>query len=564
MLRLGTRGGRFARPLLLVALALAVGLSTGAGTLAPTAASAARPDPVAGSAAARPASWPSFIIGASYQGPATRAWRGDYWAWWANDLFDRQMVNDDFARAAAAGLNTLRLFVQLELLRDIRDDDNWSKLDTVLDLADQHGLRLILTLADYDERRLERLTRIDGAIAARYAGRKTILAYDLRNEPTFWMLQSADYPDDKKPPLFSRKLMDRYGEQAANHYVVAFRASDEGQRGPLAIPDRFSEEEAYVYHNNWILSYRLSQAATDWALQTGRSDLEYFGSPEGARWKPFLEALDATYSAWLDPRLKAIRKADPKATITIGHHDALMAALPANRKLDVMSLHRYVPPGLAGLADQQRQVQALRTLFPDKPVMMGEFGHRATEIGDEAAAVEESATWLHLLADGYAGGLKWMLNDTRDGTDTMGMYRMDATPRPVAYAASMIARLAQMPDSPGGTTLTLSADDAGGTCFRFTRGDVLALGGRCGVSNAPVEVLDDARQVFTTQAADGGLQVGVTAPTRLLFRGVPAPDVVGWTLTADGVVLATLQMSESGPVTLDLEAGRFYELIPRT
>ena len=62
------------------------------------------------------------------------------------------------------------------------------------------------------------LARIDGAISARYASRKTILAFDLRNEPTFWMLQSAMYPNGQKPPLLSRKLLERYGEQAANHY----------------------------------------------------------------------------------------------------------------------------------------------------------------------------------------------------------------------------------------------------------------------------------------------------------------------------------------------------------
>ena len=100
-----------------------------------------------------PAGWPSFLIGASYQGPAARSWRGDYWAWWADDLFDAQLVSEDFARASAAGLNTLRIFVQLEFLREIRDD-NWTKLDTVMNLADQHGLRLIVTLGDYDEPRV--------------------------------------------------------------------------------------------------------------------------------------------------------------------------------------------------------------------------------------------------------------------------------------------------------------------------------------------------------------------------------------------------------------------------
>ena len=422
-------------------MAVLIGLSAAwpGGQVASAAESAERQATTA--AAAKPAGWPTFLIGASYQGPAARSWRGDYWAWWAGDLFDTQLVSEDFARAAAAGLNTLRIFVQLELLREIRED-NWTKLDTVMDLADQHGLRLILTLGDYDEPRVARLAAIDGAISARYANRKTILAYDLRNEPTFWVIQSAMYPNDQKPPLQSRKLLERYGEQAANHFIVAFRASDEGQRGPLAIPERYSEDEAYVYHNNWIMSYKLSLAATEWSKKTGKSDLEFFSSPEAARWRPFLEALDTTYKAWIEPRTAAIRKANPNAVITIGHHDPLIAALPSNKLLDVISVHRYVPPGPDGLADQRRQLTTLRAMYSDKPVLLGEFGHRATEIGEEIAAVEETATWMQLLTDGFAGGLKWQLNDTRDGTDTMGMFRMDGSPRPIVSAALQIAQIA--------------------------------------------------------------------------------------------------------------------------
>ena len=255
------------------------------------------------------------------------------------------------------------------------------------------------------------------------------------------------YPNDQKPPLLSRKLLERYGEQAANHFIVAFRASDEGLRGPLAIPERFSEDEAYVYHNNWIMSYKLSLEATDWAKKKGRSDLEFFSSPEAARWRPFLEALDTTFKVWMEPRIEAIRKGNPAAVITMGHHDPLIAALPSNKLLDVISLHRYVPPGPDGLADQRRQLTSLRTMYPDKPVLLGEFGHRVTEIGEDVAAIEESSTWLQLLEDGFAGGLKWQLNDTRDGTDTMGMFRMDGSPRPIVFAVSQIAQLANAADA---------------------------------------------------------------------------------------------------------------------
>ncbi|MGE3272563.1 MAG: hypothetical protein AB7P40_27725, partial [Chloroflexota bacterium] len=493
--------------------------------------------PAAAPRVASPDGWPSFVIGASYQGPAARSWRGDYWAWWADDLFDASMVEADFARAAGAGLNTLRLFVQLDLMRDIRDE-KWTKLDTVLDLADKYGLRLIVTLADWEESRVSQISRIDGAIAARYKGRSTILAYDLRNEPTFWMLQSASYPGDEKPPLLSRKLLKIYGEQAANKFIVAFRASDEGQRGPLAIPERFSEDEAYVYHNNWIMSYKLSLEAADWAKKTGRSDLEFFSSPDAARWQPFLEALDETYAAWLEPRLKAIRKGDPKAVVTIGHHDSLIAGLPSNQKLDVISLHRYSPAGPDGLADQRRQLQALRTLYPDKPIMLGEFGHRATELGEDAVAIDEAATWLQLLTDGYAGGLKWMLNDTRDGTDTMGMFRMDGSPRPIAHASAMISQLALAGSGGAASEWTIGSDEAGGTCYRFSRTDVLATGGRCQTSGSPLDVAEGLSQIFATRTADGSYLLGVTTPTRLLFRGIAAGPPMRWTLSVEGVVVA--------------------------
>ncbi|MCC7366953.1 MAG: cellulase family glycosylhydrolase [Chloroflexi bacterium] len=553
------RLGRAGRALLLCLLVVLTGIASGAPASAAVPLFPATP----ALPQARPASWPPFLIGASYQGPAARAWRGDYWAWWADDLFDPALVEADFARANSAGLNTLRLFVQLDLMRDIRAE-KWTKLDTVLDLADRYGLRLIVTLADWEEARIAQVARIDAAIAGRYAGRKTILAYDLKNEPTFWMIQAASYPGDKKPPLLSRRLLDRYGEQAANHFIVAFRASEEGQRGPLAIPERFSEDEAYVYHNNWILSYKLSLEATDWSKKTGRSDLEFFGAPEAARWKPFLEALDATYRAWLEPRVTAIRKADPAAALTIGHHDPLMAALPGNSVLDAISLHRYSPPTPDGLADQRRQLLVLRALYPDKPVLLGEFGHRATEIGDERAAIEESATWLQLLNEGFAGGLKWMLNDTRDGTDTMGMFRMDGSPRPVAHAAALISKLALAADPAATPTLTIAADESGGSCYRFARGDLLAVGGRCTASGAPIDLVDGMRQVFAARTADGSYVVGVTAPTRLLFRGPVTGGAARWTLMAEGAALVTLQPSGSSPVAIDLEPGRTYQLVPTT
>jgi hypothetical protein len=511
--------------------------------------------------AATPANWPPFLIGASYQGPADRAWRGDYWAGWADDRFDATLVDADFQRASLAGLNTLRIFVQLDLMRDIRDE-KWTKLDAVLDLADQRGLRLILTLADYDEPRINRLAATAGAIAQRYAGRPTIIAYDLKNEPTFWMLQSAMYPNNQRPPLFSRTLIDTYGEQAARHYVAAFRVSDEGQHGPLAIPDRFSDDEAYVYHNNWLLSYKLSQEASTWATSKGRADVEYFSQPEAARWRTFMDVLDTTYRAWLEPQIQAIRAVDPATPITIGQHDPLIAALPANQMLDVITLHRYGPPGPDGLKDIRRQLLALKAMFPDRPVVLGEFGHRATDLGEDVAAVEETAVWLQLLSDGFAGGLKWMLTDTRDGTDTMGMFRIDGSPRPVAYATVAIAQVAAGLDDSPAPILTLDKSGDGATCYRFDRDRFLALAGRCFSSAIPWELGTGARQVFVRREADGSYLVAVTAPSTLQARPAGAGGISNWALTEvfGGDPSQTRTLASASAV--DVQAGRIYRLAP--
>ncbi len=379
-----------------------------------------------------------FVIGASYQGPAERAWRGDYWAWWADDRFDPVLVDMDFRRASEAGLNTLRVFVQRELLLDVRREA-WWKLDAVVALARKHGLLLLVTLGDYDEPRVAELARVAGLVATRYAGESAILGYDLRNEPSFWTVQSARYPDRSRAPLQSRLLVETYGERAAHHYIEAFRASAEGQRGPLAIPGWVSADDAYFFHNNWLLSYELAREVNLWASARLVSDIEFYASPDAAPWGALLLALDATYRAWLEPQLEAIRRADPTKPITVGHHEAMLAALPSNDLLDFLSPHRYPPAGPPGLSEHRGNLAPLRRLFPGKPIILGEFGHRTTELGEERAGLEETAVLDLLHAEGYGGGIKWMLTDTRGGSDTMGLYRMDGSPKPSVAAFRVLA-----------------------------------------------------------------------------------------------------------------------------
>src|SRR5262249_14894081 len=86
---------------------------------------------------------PIFVLGVNYEGPVDRPWR-----MWDNGQFDLGLIGKDLDRAKAANATAVRIFVQQALANDIRAS-NWDKLDRFLDLADQRGLRVILTLADY-------------------------------------------------------------------------------------------------------------------------------------------------------------------------------------------------------------------------------------------------------------------------------------------------------------------------------------------------------------------------------------------------------------------------------
>src|SRR3982074_6488 len=92
---------------------------------------------------------PLFVTAINYEGPADRAWQ-----MWDNDKFDAGAIDADFARASAAGITAIRLFVQAPLAADVAAG-KFDKLDQVVSLAEKRGLQLIVSLHDYGERDLK-------------------------------------------------------------------------------------------------------------------------------------------------------------------------------------------------------------------------------------------------------------------------------------------------------------------------------------------------------------------------------------------------------------------------
>ncbi len=379
---------------------------------------------------------PVFLLGVNYEGPADRAWE-----MWDDGKFDATLIGPDLDRARAAGLSVVRVFIQQSLAEDIRAG-RWIKLDTFLRLADLRGLKVILTFADYPDSNLERLVAIDTAVASRYRGRSTILAYDLKNEPRFFDLALSQYPTGTYVALQDRVLVPLVGETIPRDEIPAYRETEQGQ---ARIPSWLSDDRAHIYTNMHHAYLQLMEDAQAWAREREPTSVAYLTAPESAHWGPFKEALNDTLATWIRLRVNAVRAADPEALITIGHVDPYLASLPANNLLDYRTLHRYPTASSAGIRAAAALFQDVRAALPGKPLVLGEFGFANASVAEDRSAQLEAEVVRAIVQANGAGALKWMLNDFPLGhnerENTLGMFRGDGTPKPVVAAFRELAGL---------------------------------------------------------------------------------------------------------------------------
>lgn len=124
---------------------------------------------------------PYRIAGINYYPQATP------WArFWPE--YDPAIIDRDFARIADLKLNTIRIFVPFEQFGGpALDPAMRDRLTDLLDRAESHGLKVIVTLFDFrtdynpllwpqSDRQLE-------ALLTAFASNRTILAWDIKNEP---------------------------------------------------------------------------------------------------------------------------------------------------------------------------------------------------------------------------------------------------------------------------------------------------------------------------------------------------------------------------------------------
>ncbi len=146
-----------------------------------------------------------------------------------------------------------------------------------------------------------------------------------------------------------------------------------------------------------------------------KSFIDYLSSNEGRlKWAPLLEVVNRTLSGWISLRRDAIRGTNPEALLTIGYNDLQLANLPSNKGLSFFAPHIYGEA--SGLPNLMLNLNSLQTTFPDKPLVLGEFGSSTVQwpdvtVNEEITAGYEAVVWLWLWQKRFAGGFKWVLNN---------------------------------------------------------------------------------------------------------------------------------------------------------
>ncbi len=507
-----------------------------------------------------------FVAGINYEGPVDRAW-----SMWQDGKFDPNLIGQNLAEAASGGYNSVRVFIQ-ESLRDDIKANRWEKLDKVAELAQKNGLRLLITFADYYEPDLAKLAEMDRLLAQHFAGSPVVLGYDLRNELQLPELLYTIYPGGPAA-LQTGAMVKFYGAR------VSQAASDAYRKGPGLdkIPSHLTSQQVYIYLNMLKLYDEFQNDVYTWVVNNSASrktDLDYFGSSESAKWNPFMEALNATVQRYVDVRQQAIFLADPGRLITLGWNRPEMARLAANNSLGFVSFHRFPGDAAEGLAGTLAMINYLKAFYAGKPVVMEEFGYSNNdgkkEIPTLKTASYEASVWLFLYGRSYAGGFKWMLNNFAGGANqyenNFGLFDNNGQPKPAYFSGRAVLHMVGANPQPGGDFERLETYDGVTISYTWASNNArLGNGADYTDTRFRLQQADVAPwSIWWSDNGDGEVWVSttsagnVTLNLKTLFGGwKPGAEVL--IKTASGAQARFTELAE-GQVTLQTQPGELYNI----
>ncbi len=354
---------------------------------------------------------PYVPFGTNYYDPNT-GWPPKVW-----QRFDADSINKHFEVMSQLGVNCARIFLAAATFQpdaDTVDEQALQKLDTLVEIARQAGIRLVVTGPGAWEGKpsywqperftgheaLRALEHFWTVVGQRYQGDPAILAWDIGNEPRMpWSIPSWG-------PRWNIWLQSRYTDREGLKAAWGDTLADSEPWGRIEMPEDVARRGDRRLH--------------DWQL--------------------FREHLA---DQWVQRQVRALRKVDPEHLITIGYiqwsypvirpgDPSLYSAFNPHRQakwLDFVSIHYYPLMGRPfGSRDNWiRNLAYLQTLLTychvGKPVVLQEYGwygggapfNRPHLDEDQqnrwiSAEIEASRRLAH-------GWLSWPFADTPDATD---------------------------------------------------------------------------------------------------------------------------------------------------
>jgi endo-1,4-beta-mannosidase len=411
----------------------------------------------------KPSGRPFTPFGVNYYDPNT-GWAPKIWR-----QFDAHRVTRHFEVMRDLGVNCARVFLTAATFQpDVNtvDEQALTKLDTLVRIARQSGIRLILTGPDHwegspaywkpdrfaGERALKALDNFWRAVGQRYRGEPAIFAWDLLNEPHIpWFAETWR-------PLWNKWLQAKYGDWGRLQAAWAGELNEGESWDNVTVPENKASK----------------------------------GNPRLLDWQMFRESLA---DEWVRRQVEAIRQADPTHLVTVGYiqwsYPLVRGGTPSqyaafnpqrqSRWLDFMCMHFYPLLGrpLESKEAWDRNIAYLQATLAychvGKPVVLEEFGWYGggAPRGESSLTEDEQDRWIvaeieatRRLSDGW---LSWPFADTPTSTDMSmygGLVRPDLTRKQWAksfaqYASNLAALPQPTPQLPTfdiAASLAMSAD----------------------------------------------------------------------------------------------------------
>ncbi len=367
---------------------------------------------------------PYIVFGTNYYDPHT-GWAPKIWR-----RFDAEKVRRHFQAMSTLGVNCARIFLtagSFQPSAETIDEQSLKKLDILIKIASDTGIRLLLTGPDHwegqpsywkpdrfaGEDALQAIEHFWEVIGSRYRGEPAIFAWDLLNEPHLpWFVEHWR-------PYWNTWLQNKYGSWGSLKTAWEEELTESERWGKVAVPENRPDS----------------------------------GNPRLRDWQLFREHLA---DQWVRRQVEAVRKADPTHLITVGYiqwsyplirmgNPSRYSAFNPHRQaglLDFVTIHFYPTLGNPFGSEEKwasnlSYLQAvLAYCHTSKPVVLGEYGWYGggAPQNHPYLSEEEQSQWLSAeieasrsLADGW---LSWPFADSPDSTDISlyaGLVKPDMT-----------------------------------------------------------------------------------------------------------------------------------------